>query len=312
MKQDIYETITNQIIEELEKGVAPWVNDFQMPNIMPHNCVTGREYSGVNILILWFTKQQRGYLSDCWLTFNQANSLNLTVTKGEKGTKVCFVKTVERKDDGSMPDVQSDEQQDNRKVVPIMRSYTVFNLDQLSGDQDTLDSLKPSLTEPREKGLLNYDDVKLFASKIGANISFDGSIPCYYPSLDKVSMPPIEYCHPNLSKKEAEAVYFATALHEFTHWTGHKTRLARDFSGKFGKASYAAEELVAELGASFLCAHLGITGNLQHANYIASWLKLLKDDKRAIFHASSKAQQATTYLLELYHASNEVIVHKVA
>jgi len=304
MKEDIYETITNQIIEELEKGVAPWVNDFEAPNTLPHNCVTGREYSGINILILWSAKQRHSYASDCWMTFKQAKSYDLNVRKGEKGTKICFVKTIHKKSEDKNSDSCSEDSDNDKNIIPIMKTYTVFNLDQLDGEQDKLDSLKPAKIETHEKGFLSYDEVIYFASKVGAKISFNGDVPCYYPKLDEVSMPPIETCFSHkLSKSEAEAIYYATALHEFTHWTGHKSRLDRDLGERFDKNAYAAEELVAELGASFLCAHFGIKGNLQHVNYIASWLEVLKGDKRAIFHASSKAQQATTYLLERHEGS---------
>lgn len=272
----LYEAVTASIIRDLEAGVAPWTKPWKDGNpdgsILPTNAATGRSYNGINIPILWHAKEQRGFKTHRWLTYRQALPLDAHVRKGEQGTTVVFTKK----------HTFRDKETDEEKRIGFLRTFTVFNVDQIDGLPE------PAIPEIDDKR--GHDDrVSPFIGATGAQISIGGDRACYIPSLDYITLPPP-------SAFQGIEHYHATALHELTHWSGAKKRLDRDLSGRFGSQSYAAEELVAELGAAFLCAHLGIEGKLRHAEYIGNWIKLLMDDQRAIFTASSKASQAADYL----------------
>lgn len=271
----IYESVTRAIIEEMEQGAVPWVRPWKtdrknIGGVMPTNASTGRSYSGVNVPILWASADQNGYPSHAWMTFKQAVDEKAKVRKGERGTHVVFTKPIAFKGE--------DEEIDKRSML---REYTVFNIAQIDGLSVSETPLPP---EPER-----HAAVDAFVAATNAKILHVGNSACFVPALDIVNMPPAS------SFKSIEAFY-ATELHELSHWSGHKPRLDRDLTGRFGTRAYAAEELVAELTAAFLCAHLGIKGELRHAGYIETWLGLLRQDDRAIFTAASKASQAADYL----------------
>lgn len=272
-KKDAYQLITDKIIEALEQGVAPWVKPWASCGA-PRNAVTGRAYSGINLVLL----SMAPYASPLWLTYNQAKAAGGQVRKGEHGTTVVLFKplSITEKDEGTG---------DNKeKVIPLLRTFTVFNVQQIDGLPEKYTTAgRPKL----EKFADNVTAETLLAQ---ASIEHGHAQACFIPSIDKIRMP---------AKTDFRSVgdYYATGLHELTHWTGHKARLARDFGGRFGSESYAFEELIAELGAAFLCAHCYIDGNLQHASYIGNWLKVLKNDKRAIFTASAAARRASEFVI---------------
>ncbi|EAU56092.1 ArdC family protein [Mariprofundus ferrooxydans] len=289
--KNIYEDVTNRIIAELEKGCAPWVKPWSASNGVPMNAVSQRPYSGVNVLLLWLAMEKNGYQFSRWLTFKQAKGAGLSIRKGEKGVRVVFVKTVERRTD-------DDDEENISDIIHIMRSFVVFNIEQCEGDEAVLKKLHhPGLDKPRWDGGDQYELAWHIFTSSGAKKVF-GPRACYMPKEDGIVMPPLR-AFTDKTGEEGRDAYFATLFHELTHWTGHESRLNRDLSGRFGDASYAAEELVAELGSAFLCAHAGIAGQLQHASYIDSWLELLKSDSRAIFTAASRAQQACDFLLSM-------------
>lgn len=264
---DLYPVVTNRIIAELEAGTVPWTQPWKrqwVGGLMPTNAVTGRAYNGINIPILWAAAQERRYESQGWLTFQQAEQKGGHIRKGEKGTHVVFTKKVTVKNE-----------RDEDEQVAMLRTYVVFHVSQVEGID--LRPLRHELHEPHA-----------FLAATGAEIRM-GADPMYVPSKDFIALPP-------KSSFKSEAHYHATGLHEAIHWSGAPHRLNRDLWGRFGTKAYAAEEMIAELGAAFLCAHLGIEGQLRHADYIASWIELLKDDPRAIFTAASKAGQAATFL----------------
>ncbi len=264
---DLYSSVTNNIIKQLEAGVAPWVKPFKdgrASGVMPMNAASGRGYSGINIPILWHAAEMHGYPTHGWLTYRQAQAAGAQVRAGEKATTVVFTKRLLIKDKAT----------EEEKRVGMLRTFAVFNAAQVDGLK-VLPAPEPLAIPP-------------FITATKADIR-PGARPMYVPSLDFIAMP-------EMSCFKGEEHYHATLLHEACHWTGPKTRLDRDLSGRFGTKSYAAEELVAELGAAFLCAHLGIKGELRHAEYIGNWLELLKADDRAIFTAASKASQAADYL----------------
>jgi antirestriction protein ArdC len=279
MKRGLYGEVSAKIIAELEAGAAPWVKPWSATagaNV-PCNAVTNRPYSGRNVILLWMA-QAAGYRTPRFVTFKQALELGGHVRKGEHGTKVYFVKQLQVAD-------QNGEEGETR-IVPMMREYTAFNVDQCEGLPDgvlTLGDIKPRNRDERDATL---DE---FLACSGATIREGFGEAYYRPSDDYISLPRFEAF-------KSAAHFYGVAFHELGHWTGHKSRLDRVLRHRFGERSYAAEELVAELCAAFLCAEFSIDGDLRHAGYIASWIGLLKTDSRAFFTACSKAQAATDYL----------------
>src|SRR4051812_22906952 len=277
MKRDLYTEVSARILAELERGAAPWVKPWSATpgQNVPQNAVTNRPYSGCNVILLWLTRD-RGWATPRFLTFKQAQEGGGHVRKGEHGTKVYFVKQLQVRD-GEDPDM---------RLVPMMREYTVFNIDQCDGLRDNIRAGKPMrVRNPDTRDMLADD----FLRSTGANIREGHGEAYYAPSHDFISVPAFA------AFKGADHFY-NVAFHELTHWTGHASRLDRDLKKRFGTRDYAAEELVAELGAAFLSAEFGFDGDVRNAGYIASWIELLKADKRAFFTACNRAQQAADFL----------------
>ncbi len=270
MNKDIYQEITDQIIAALEQGAAPWVKPWSTAG-MPRNAVSGREYSGINTILLAMSP----YGSPLWVTYKQAEAVGGHVRKGEHGTTVVFFKSLK------LSDVNNTESKE--KSIPLLRSFTVFNVQQI----DELPEKFILSSKPQIDNFADNEHAEMYLGK--AVIEHGKDRACFIPSADVIHMP-------NKIDFKSVSDYYATGLHELTHWTGHRSRLARDFNGRFGDAAYAFEELVAELGAAFLCAHCSIDGQLQHASYIQSWLKVLKTDKRAIFTAAASARRASEFV----------------
>ena len=241
----------------------------------------GIPYRGVNVLMLWAAAMEKGYSCPLWLTYKQASELGGQVRKGEKGSLVVYANRITKT-------ATDDKGADVEIEIPFMKGYTVFNAEQIDG----LPAHFYATAEPQNNAIERLDAVERFFAGAKATIKHGGNRAFYSPPLDFVQMPEL----PTFRDRES---YYATLAHEATHWTRHKSRLDRDLGRKrFGDAGYAMEELVAEIGAAFLCADLGITPETRedHAAYVASWLKVLKDDKRAIFTAASHAQKAADYL----------------
>jgi antirestriction protein ArdC len=277
MKRDLYGEVTARIIAELERGAAPWVKPWSATpgQNIPQNAVTNRPYSGCNVILLWLARN-RGWVTPRFLTFKQAIETGGNVRKGEHGTKVYFVKQLQIKD----------REDADTRLVPMLREYTVFNIDQCGNLPDSVKAGKPMrVRNPDTRDMLADE----FLLSTGADIREGHGEAYYVPSRDFISMPAFE------AFKGADHFY-NVAFHELTHWTGHKARLDRDLKNRFGSRDYAAEELVAELGAAFLCAEFGFDGDVRNAGYIASWIELLKADKQAFFTACSKASKAAEYL----------------
>jgi antirestriction protein ArdC len=243
---------------------------------------TGERYQGVNVLMLWASAMENGYVAPIWMTFNQAKQLCANVRKGEHGSLVVFA-------DRMTKTVTDEKGEDVEKHIPFMKGYTVFNVEQI----ENLPAHYYARTEPKHATALErIEAVEKFVASTGAVIKHGGNRAFYRMADDFVQMPELQ------AFKNTES-YYATAAHEITHWTRHPSRLDRSFDQKrFGDSGYAMEELVAEIGSAFLCADLEITPEPRedHAAYIESWLKALKNDKRAVFTASSHAQRATDYL----------------
>lgn len=282
---DIYAAVTSKLIAQLERGVRPWTQPWSSPGggARPLRC-NGRPYRGINVLMLWCEGQAKGYTSPYWLTFRQALEFDAHVRKGERGSMVVYADRYKRS--------ESDDRGDTvEKEIPYLKVYTVFNAEQVVGLPEKF------RTQPGEARPLieRVAAAEAFVAATHADIRHGGDAAYYVPSVDRIQMPaPAAF-------RDAQG-YYATLLHELTHWTKHASRLVREFGRcRFADAGYAQEELVAEVGAAFLCADLGIAlePREDHAGYLAHWLGVLKTDKRAIFQAAAHAQRAADFLHQL-------------
>lgn len=270
----IYETITATIVAELEKGAAPWVKPWHADSSADKNILSQKPYQGINRLILGMSGMAKGFSNPAWGSYKQWGSLGANVRKGEKGTQIVFYSPGERENaDGT------------KETYAILKSYWVFNVQQVDGIEITS-------TPKEDKPFNQHDAAEQRIIKTGAAITHGGDAAFYMPSQDRIQLP-------NKSAFNAECHYYATAMHELVHWSGAKHRLDRELKGRYASPDYAFEELVAELGAAFLCQDLGIHGELRHAGYIGSWLKACRDDSRAIFKAAALAQKAADFIVNL-------------
>ncbi|MFW2829817.1 ArdC family protein [Brucella anthropi] len=285
-RASLYDEITGKIISELEAGRVPWVQPWgtaaaKAPLAMPRNAATSRHYSGINVLILWGAVIEHGFPGQSWLTFRQALALGGNVRKGECGTTVVYA-------DRFVPDDEkrrARETGEEAQAIPFLKRFTVFNAAQCENLPEDVAIVAPpplpGLIEPRVEALIRATEIDF---RIGGNHAF------YVPALDYVQVPPPQAYYEPIN-------WHRTALHELGHATGHPSRLGRDMSGGFGTKKYAFEELVAEMNAAFCCASLGIVPTVRHADYIGSWLEVLREDNRAIVRAASQASKAADWLL---------------
>jgi len=285
-RTNLYSEITDKIIAELEAGRVPWVQPWgtaaaKAPLAMPKNASTGRTYSGINVLLLWGAVVERGFAGQSWLTFRQALSLGGNVRKGERGTTVVYADRFVPEDAKK----RAAETGDDPQAIPFLKRFTVFNVEQCENLPNGIAASAPpvpaGLIEPRVEALIQATGIDF---RIGGDRAY------YVPAHDYVQVPPPQaYFEP--------VNWHRTALHELGHATGHASRLGRDFSGSFGSKKYAFEELIAEINAAFCCASLGIVPTVRHADYIGSWLEVLREDNRAIVRAASQASKAADWLL---------------
>ncbi|GAB6048878.1 zincin-like metallopeptidase domain-containing protein [Methyloparacoccus murrellii] len=286
-RRDIYQTVTDRIVAQLEAGTPPWMKPWQAggPAALPLRS-TGQPYSGVNVLTLWADACDKGYRSPYWFGFQTALKLGAHVRKGEHGSPIVYANRViktETRDDG----------EEETRAVPFLKQSTVFNAEQVEGLPEHFYAPgEPVARRNREERDRRLD---AFVSRLEADIRHGGGRAFYRIDADYIQVPAF-------GQFNSGERYYATLAHELTHWTRHPSRLDRDMGRKrWGDAGYAMEELVAELGAAFLCADLGITPEVRedHAAYIAEWLRVLKDDKRAVFTAASKASEAVEFMRRL-------------
>ena len=277
---NIYQEITDSIIAELEKGATPWVKPWNAPQGADKNIVSQKPYRGINRLIL--AMHGLNYSVPVWGTYKQWDELGGNVRKGEKGTKIVFWSKASK-----------ENEQGEKSEYAFAKAYFVFNVAQVEGIE-----IVPSSDKLNDNQKIEQCEQRI--KDTGAKIIHGGDTACFIPSSDIIKMPEIGTF---LSSEN----YYATAFHELTHWTSEKNRCDRDLSkGRFGNSEYAFEELVAELGAAFLCSQHGIKGDLRHAGYIENWLKVLKNDNKAIFKASALAQAATDYIMS-FSTESELI-----
>jgi antirestriction protein ArdC len=278
----VYDQITSQIVSAIERGAGefklPW-HRSGLQNFRPTNAATHNAYRGVNVVGLWAAAQLRGYDSATWATYRQWASLGAQVRKGERASTVVFYRELDAADDSDDADKHF-----------VARASHVFNADQVDGF--TVEA------SPVVTGGIDRDTrADAFITATGATIAHGGTRAFYRPATDKIVLPPPEAFVGTTTSTATEA-YYATTLHELAHWTGADTRLARNFGKRFGDHEYAIEELVAELTAAFLTADLGVSNEprADHAQYLSSWLTVLRADSRAIFAAASAASRAADYL----------------
>lgn len=284
-RSDVYQRVTAQIIEQLEKGVRPWFQPWGAGGTpvrpLRHN---GVPYRGINTVLLWMQATEKGYASPFWMTYKQAQELGGQVRKGERACLVVYAGAIEKTE-------QDEDGNELERRIPFMKGYSVFNADQIEGLPQHFYVKAEPQGEPKER--LAHADA--FFANLGADIREGGNSAFYQITEDFIQMPPFD------AFVSAEA-HACTLAHECVHWTRHPSRLNRDLGRKqWGDEGYAREELVAELGSVFLAADLGLAPDPRddHAAYIASWLKVLKDDKRAIFQAASHAEKAVGYMHSL-------------
>lgn len=294
-RKDVYTRITETIVAQLEAGTRPWHQPWSSGHAagpisrpLRHD---GTPCRGVNVLMLWIAAMERGYAAPLWMTYRQALKLGGHVRKGETSTLVAYADRFR----WTKTDDEGDEQTLERW---FWKGYLVFNVEQIDG-------LPAHYYAPAETESLAESErvarVERFVEHTGAVVETSGSLAAYRLDKDVVLMPPF----PSFANAES---YYATLLHELTHWTRHPSRLARDLGRKkWGDAGYAMEELVAEMAAAFLSADLAVSPVVRddHAGYIAGWLQVLKHDNRAVFTAAAHAQRAADFLWKLQPATTE-------
>ncbi len=284
MKTDIYQTVTDAIIEGIENGLD---GNFELPwhgcSAIPLNARTGNLYHGVNVPLLWVHQLKRGFASGTWATYRQWQDMGAQVQKGQKGAQIVFWKQIE---------VAPTEDNEEAQTRMFARYSTVFNADQVDGFE------AQTAIEPADIQSIAAADALIKAS--GADIRHKEPSAYYHKIEDYINLPSPEIFR-QTKGSSATQNYYSTVFHELTHWSGAKHRLDRAQHQKFGDEDYAFEELIAELGAAMCCASTGVASAVRedHAHYIQSWLKALKSDKRFIFAASSQAQKAVDYLFSL-------------
>ena len=288
-KFDLYQNITDQIIEAIETSQA---EGYQLPwhragvgIFMPRNATTGSAYQGINILSLWASAEINRFTTGEWATYKQWQSVGAQVRKGEKSTVGVFYKKFVPKDD----DVDDAEDGEEPRPRWFARAFRLFNADQVDGYQaeDLPETSEAERTERAER----------FVERTGAEIRHGGQRAFYQWASDRIQMPDEVRFRATKTSSATEG-YYSTLFHELTHWSGHENRCGRDLNNRFGDSAYATEELVAELGAAFLCAEMEISPQPRedHAGYIQHWMEVMKADKKAIFTAAARANEAVSFL----------------
>ena len=282
-RKDVYQKITDKIVAGLERGVGkfqfPW-HQTGARGFSPVNVLSKKPYRGVNVLVLWVEAEQRNFSSGIWGTYRQWQQLNAQVKKGEKGTSIMFWSFIESGIDDEAEDGEGTKKSRRRAVA---KEYWVFNADQVEGYTP---APGPMLSEAER-----VENAEAFFRSVGADLRAGGDVAGYHIEGDYIVMP-------SFAQFRSASAYYSVLGHEHVHWTGAKSRIDRALKGRFASQAYAGEELIAELGAAFLGADLGLETEPkpEHAAYISTWLEVLRKDKRAIFTAAGQAQKAIDWL----------------
>jgi antirestriction protein ArdC len=291
----IKEEVTASILNHLESGVKPWEMPWDRGGLIPAipaNFHSGKAYRGINILNLWLSGLEHQFTTPYFMTFKQTKEHGGSVKEGAKGHKIYFFEMRER--DVTIRNDKGQVVSDVEKY-PMLKQYTVFNLDQIDGIE------KPEIKTVRH----SLEEAEALIAASGAQVDFSGGSAHYSRKTDKINMPACEF--------KSDEAFYATLLHELTHWTGHESRCNREFGKRFGDKAYAFEELVAEMGSAFLMAHLGMRPILEdHAGYLDHWISILKKDNSAIFTAATKASEACDYLMAMLVSDEDINAPMVA
>ncbi|MEM9377459.1 MAG: zincin-like metallopeptidase domain-containing protein [Pseudomonadota bacterium] len=287
-RRDLYQEVTDTIIAQLEQGCVPWVQPWASRSDiggtvlgLPENAQTGRTYSGINILLLWAAAIDGGHVKQSWVTFKQALALGGNVRKGERGTMVVYADTFKPKEE---KEKAASEDRDPQRIG-FLKRYTVFNVSQCEGLSADVHALASPLPE---REAIPHAEALIEAT--GADFRIGGDRAYYVPSEDYIQVPPQQAFFEQIN-------FYRTCFHEIGHWSGASHRLDRKLTTSHGTKDYAREELVAEMASAFVLASLQITPTVRHADYIGEWLKVLQNDKRAIFKAASLASKAADFIL---------------
>jgi len=293
-KQDPHSRITDRILAELGQGTRPWLKPWTGGDMAASGQsrplrATGQPYRGINVLLLWIEAQASGFVSPSWMTYRQAQALGAHVRKGERGAAVVYY------GDGNKTVHDEDSGEDREQGYRFLKTYTVFNVAQIDGLPERFHFV-PEPTPEFER----IAAAEAFFASAPATVNHGGDKAYYMASADRIQLPPFAAFHDPHG-------YYATRGHETVHWTRHESRLDRSFGReKWGDEGYAREELVAELGAAFLAANLGlaIQPRPDHASYIASWIKVLQNDTHAIVQAAAHAERAVAFLHQLANSAD--------
>lgn len=299
---DVYRAVTDSIVAAIEAGPGrfelPWHHHGSRLTL-PGNAATGKRYRGVNVVALWAAAQARGFGTPLWASYRQWQSVGAQVRRGERASIVVFYKEF------AIEENDSDSSKQQFRTRLFARASRVFNAEQVDGFSPP----EPPDPDPVEV----VAEVDAFVKHTGAVVIHGGTEACYSPAPDRIHMPDRAAFTGTPTSTPTDS-YYAVLLHELVHWTGAVHRLGRDFSGRFGDDAYAMEELVAELGAAFLCAEFGITlePRPDHAAYIGHWLRMMKGNKRTVFAAASKATAAADYLIRIADPASDAVAGRHA
>ena len=299
------QAMLNLLIESMEKNPDVWEKGWISMN-MPENGETGRKYNGINALYLHIKAQSKGYQDYRWVTFNQAKKLGANIKPKEKGSEVFYWRTYDKKTkrDFNVEDIEGLTEEERKKYIDenvcyVGRFYTVFNAEQCENFPEM--KVKVGMTE--EELLKQNENIETIIKNSEASVYYDGGNDAFYrPSTDTIHLP-------TLNSFKTKNDYYATALHEIAHSTGHPNRLNRDLKGGFGTENYAIEELRAELASVFMQSELGIdlsTAEVtNHGAYLNSWIKAIKDDSGVFYRAAADAGKIVDYIKNEYLKSNK-------
>lgn len=282
-KFDAAQSVTDDLIRVIERGVLPWRQPWRGPASQTPLRHNGEAYQGVNTFLLTLQTALNGYSSPYWMTFQQAKDMDAQVRKGEKSSIVVYYGTAEKKTDDGVKD---------GNVYRFLKSYRVFNADQIEGLDDTYHPAEEDVTtHPPCEPIPHMQE---FFNAIAHDVSFTGREAYYMQARDKIYIPPIDLF-------EDPRKFYSVWCHELGHWTKPLHRLNRDYGdARFGNTAYAREEIVAELTAMMVGQKLGFTAHTLEMNaaYIQNWVTVLRSDKTAIFKHAADAQKACDFLIE--------------
>ena len=292
-QENIRQEITDQIVAALEAGgLPPWRRPWSGGGL-PKNALSDHRYSGINVLLLQHAGLQSGFESPLWATYKQWQAMGEQVAKGQRGTRIVFYKPVTK----LVTDHASGEERE--ELFPILRTYSVFNLDQVEGE--SVERLRAKHLHTVRAEFLDFQPAETTILATGAAFRYHSGRAYYDSANDLIALP-------KKDQFDTPGDYYGTAFHELAHWTGHESRLKRP-GGSFGDAKYAEEELVAELSAAYLLAETGVPQSddlSNHNAYVASWLRALKNDTRFIFRAATAASKATDFVLSFSRQASMV------